>query len=91
VANFGLSTGGRNKIIHALESKGLSKNCIRIGLKEIEEDDYLKTLDKLVTERASELVEENTFIARDRISKSLIQKGYEPELVWKALKKLLPD
>jgi SOS response regulatory protein OraA/RecX len=36
-------------------------------------------------------VEENLFIARDRISKSLIQKGYEPELVWKALKKLLPD
>jgi regulatory protein len=88
---FRIRHWGRYKIIHALESKGLSKNCIRIGLKEIEEDDYLKTLDKLVTEKASELVEENTFIARDRISKSLIQKGYEPELVWKALKKLLPD
>jgi regulatory protein len=88
---FRIKHWGRIKITHALESKGLSKNCIRIGLKEIEEDDYLQTLEKLVTERASGLEGESTFIARDKISKTLIQKGYEPELVWKVLKKLLPD
>lgn len=88
---FRIKHWGRIKIIHALESKGLSKTCIRIGLKEIEEDDYLQTLEKLITEKASTFRGENSFIARDRISKSIIQKGYEPELVWKSLKKLLPD
>ena len=88
---FRIKHWGRIKITHALESKGLSQKCIRIGLKEIEEDDYLQTLEKLVTERASEHDDETTFIARDKISKALIQKGYEPELVWKTLKKLLPD
>lgn len=88
---FRIKHWGRIKIIHALESKGLSKNCIRIGLKEIEEGDYQQTLEKLITEKTSELEDENAFIARDKISKSLIQKGYEPELVWKTLKKLLPD
>lgn len=88
---FRIKQWGRIKITHALESKGLSKNCIRIGLKEIEEEDYSKTLEKLITEKASQLQEETTFIERDRISKALIQKGYEPELVWKALKRLLPD
>lgn len=88
---FRIKQWGRIKIIHALESKGLSKNCIRIGLKEIDEDDYLKTLDKLVAQKIAAVESENAFVARDKISKSLIQKGYELELVWKALKRLLPD
>lgn len=83
---FRIKKWGRVKIIHALESKGLSKNCIRLGLKEIDEDDYRQTLKKLITEKLSVNTEENSFAARDKISKSLIQKGYEPELVWKFLK-----
>lgn len=90
-SKFRIKHWGRIKITHALESKGLSKNCIRIGLKEIEEDDYLQTLEKLVTDKTAELDGENTFLTRDKISKFMIQKGYEPDLVWKALKKLLPD
>lgn len=88
---FRIKHWGRIKITHALESKGLSKNCIRIGLKEIEEEDYQKTLERLVTEKAVMFQDENTFIVRDKISKALIQKGYEPELVWKTLRELLPD
>lgn len=83
---FRIKQWGRIKIIHALERKGLSKNCIRIGLKEIEEADYIQTLKKLITERLSERTGENSFTVRDKVSKSLIQKGYEPELVWKILK-----
>lgn len=87
---FRIKQWGRIKIIHALESKGLSKKCIRIGLAEIEADDYERTLEKLVSEKVSEVRGENAFIIRDKISKSLIQKGYEPDLVWQTLKKLLP-
>lgn len=88
---FRIKQWGRIKITHALESKGLSKNCIRLGLKEIDEDDYQQTLEKLADEKLSALSEKNSFIARDKVSKALIQKGYEPERVWKVLKKLLPD
>ena len=87
---FRIKQWGRIKIIHALESKGLSKKCIQIGLKEIEEDDYQQTLEKLISEKLSDLEADNAFVVRDKISKSLIQKGYEPELVWKTLKVLLP-
>jgi hypothetical protein len=61
-----------------LKARDFRRNCIRIGLKEIEEDDYvLKTLDKLdlLKKWLQNIVEENTFIARDKVSKSLIQKG----------------
>lgn len=87
---FRIKHWGRIKIVHALESKGISKNCIRIGLKEIDETDYLHTLKKLVTEKLSNAGGENTFAVRDKVSKAIIQKGYEPDLVWKALKELLP-
>lgn len=88
---FRIKQWGRLKIVHALESKGLSKTCIRLGLQEIDEADYRHTLEKLITNKLSEVDEANRFVARDKASKSAIQKGYEPELVWKILKTLLPD
>lgn len=88
---FRIKHWGRIKIVHALESKGLSRNCIRIGLKEIDEDDYVLTLKRLISEKVAEHSGENLFIARDKVSKTLIQKGYEPELVWKILKTNLPE
>jgi regulatory protein len=51
---FRIKHWGRIKIVHALESKGLSRNCIRIGLKEIDEDDYVLTLKRLISEKVAE-------------------------------------
>src|SRR5436190_3987476 len=45
---FRMKKWGRLKIINELESKGISKNCIRSGLHEIAEDDYLQTLRSLL-------------------------------------------
>lgn len=87
---FRVKKWGRIKIVHALENKGLTKNCIRIGLKEIDEDDYLNTLEELLKLKISNLSEDNAFIARDKVSKYAIQKGYEPDLVWSTLKSIAP-
>lgn len=87
---FRIKKWGRLRIRMALESKGLTKNCIRIGLAEIEEVDYLKTLDALLNARIAKLGEANILITRNKASKYAIQQGYEPDLVWDALKKLLP-
>lgn len=87
---FRIKKWGRIKIVHALESKGLTKNCIRIGLKEIEEVDYHQALEGLLKSKISNLDESNKFVLRDRASKYAIIKGYEPELVWKALKDIIP-
>jgi regulatory protein len=86
---FRLKKWGRIKITQALEAKGISKNCIRIGLKEIEQDDYEETLKSLLLSKNETLNEENVFVLRDKLSKFAIQKGYEPELVWKTLKEIL--
>jgi regulatory protein len=88
---FRMKKWGRIKITNALEAHGLSKNCIRIGLKEIGDDDYAKTLNSILEKKSVEVEAENIFVKRDKLSKYAIQKGYEPELVWKNLKELLPD
>jgi regulatory protein len=88
---FRMKHWGRIKIKYALEAQHLSANCIRIGLKEISDEDYLITLTQLLTKKADVVEEENLYVKRDRLSKYATQKGYEPELVWKVLKEILPD
>ncbi|MGC1242859.1 MAG: regulatory protein RecX [Chryseosolibacter sp.] len=85
---FRIKKWGRIRITHALEAKGVSKNCIRIGLREIEDAPYRETLRELLQEKSRTLEEENVFVLRDRLSMYVIQKGYEPELVWKEIMEL---
>lgn len=86
---FRIKKWGRIKISHALESKGVSKNCVRIGLKEIDEVDYIATLRELLKEKSCrEQTDSNIYVHRDRLSRYAIQKGYEPELVWKEIREL---
>lgn len=83
---FRMQKWGRIKIVHELEAKGLTKNCIKAGLREIAEDDYLKTLQELLDKKAAQLHEEDPFVKRDQIARYAIQKGFEPDLVWQLLK-----
>lgn len=86
---FRIKKWGRIKISHALESKGVSKNCVRIGLKEIDEVDYIATLRELLKEKSCrEQTDSKIYVHRDRLSRYAIQKGYEPELVWKEIREL---
>jgi len=86
---FRLKSWGRMKIVQALEAKGLTKNCINSGLKEIDEVDYLKTIDLLVSKKLSQVDEDNPFIKREKLANYVIQKGFEPELVWKAVREIV--
>ena len=86
---FRLKKWGRLKIIQALEAQGLSKNCIRSGLGEIDSSDYEESLRKILEKKVAEVEVENIYSQRDKLSKFCIMKGYEPELVWKLLKEIL--
>ena len=87
---FRMKKWGRLKIVNELEGHGLTANCIRSGLKEIDDDDYRATLKELLQKKSAHLSEENEFVRRDKVSKYAIQKGFEPDLVWLLLKELLP-
>ncbi|MBX2961339.1 MAG: RecX family transcriptional regulator [Cyclobacteriaceae bacterium] len=88
---FRMKSWGRLKITRALEAKGVSKNCIRLGLSEISDEGYSEALIRILEKKNDQALEENLFVRRDRLARYAIQKGYEPDLVWGALKQLLPD
>lgn len=88
---FRLKQWGRIKIINELEQRNLSKHCIQAGLHEIEEEEYKQALRNLLHKKASQISAPNIYILRDKLSKYVIQKGFEPDLVWKELKSILPD
>lgn len=83
---FRIKGWGRLKIIHELEAKGLTRNCIQLGLKEIDQADYEKALENLLTKKSSAVREEDDYVRRDKIARYAIQRGFEPELVWSQIK-----
>jgi regulatory protein len=85
---FRIKGWGRIKIIHGLEAKGLTRNCISLGLKEIDENDYVETLQSLLKKKAAVVEADDAFVRRDKIAKYAIQKGFEPELVWRWIKEI---
>lgn len=87
---FRVKNWGRLKITQALQQKDISAYCIKQGLKEIDEEEYLDTISKLARKKAAELQLRfsNTYQLKDKVSRFLISRGFEPELVWEILKTL---
>lgn len=85
---FRMNEWGRIKIRHALQQKQVSEYCIKKGLKEIDDEDYLKTLQKL-TEVKWELVKEkNVHVKKRKLQAYLLQKGFEAGLISEVIKHL---
>ena len=87
---FRVKNWGRLKITQALQQKDISAYCIKQGLKEIDEEEYLNTISKLARKKATELQQRfsNTYQLKDKASRFLISRGFEPDLVWEILKTL---
>jgi regulatory protein len=82
---------GRLRIKQELEQRNLTAYCIKAGLNEIAEHDYEKTIRTLVLKKGAATEAENIFVLRDKISRFVIQKGFEPDLVWPVLRQHFPD
>lgn len=88
---FRVKRWGRNKIRQYLEIKKVSAYSIEKALQEIDPNDYLKALDFLIEKAVRATKAPNIFELRHKIARSLIAKGYEPELVWERLKFFIKD
>jgi len=86
---FRMKQWGRVKIKYELKQKQVSEYCIKKGLKEIDEGNYLATLKKLATEKWESLAsEKNIFTKLRKTQDYLLQKGYEPDLIKERLQAL---
>lgn len=80
---FSIKKWGRRKIVNALKMNGISEYNIKIALREIDENDYLNTLEALADKKEATLKDSNKFSRLKKLQTYLIGRGFEPELVYK--------
>jgi regulatory protein len=85
---FRMKDWGRKKIYYALKEKKVSEYSIKQAMKEIDKVEYEKNLNELVAEKYESLKDEQYLVRRKKTIDYLVQKGYEYELVSKAINSL---
>ena len=76
---------GRVKIKYELKQRMVSEYSIKKALKQIDEKDYIKTLNKLAEKRYASLKDEQWIVRKKKTIDYLLQKGFESEQVNKIL------
>jgi regulatory protein len=85
---FRIKKWGRIKIKIELKKKKISDYCIRKGLSEIEEADYLKTLKEIITKKLKATPKGKTQIRHYKAAQYAISRGFEGDLVWDIIKEI---
>lgn len=83
---FRIKQWGRVRIQYALKQKKVSDYSIRKAMKSIDEDDYLRTLEKQAKLKWNSLKGEKTISKQAKITQYLMQKGFELPLIQQAIK-----
>lgn len=79
---------GRLKIRQELKMRGVSEYCLKAGMSEIEDEDYLQTLTDLLEKKAKEIKESNPLKRKQKLLSYALSKGFESDLVFDLMKKL---
>lgn len=75
---------GKNKIRMALHLKKIDRDIIRQALDALDETEYLQVLQTIMDHY--KVKETNLALRKMKIARYAIQKGFEPELVWRVVK-----
>ena len=86
---FRVKKWGRKRISLGLKQHNLSAYCLKKGFEEIDQADYLATLESLILKKSESLTEQDLFKKRTKVASFVIYKGYESELVWEFIKDLV--
>ncbi|HNZ42113.1 MAG TPA: regulatory protein RecX [Bacteroidales bacterium] len=85
-SKFRLKKWGKNKLAAELRIKKIPEDLIVRHLQHIDDAEYHSALMMLAEKKSKELTEKDTFKKNQKIARFLISKGYEPGLVFSALK-----
>jgi regulatory protein len=90
---FRIKNWGGLKIKQELKRKGLTDYNIRSAMEGIDQDDYEKELHQLIQKKydAVSRTDPDPWKQKQKVARYAISKGFEPELVWKAIEAILPS
>lgn len=86
---FSIKNWGKQRILNELKFRNISTYNINTALKEINETEYLNTLEKLAEKKLHLIKEPNNFKKTSKLANYLISKGFESNLVFKTVKAIV--
>jgi regulatory protein len=84
---FRIKKWGRVKIKIELKRRKISDYCIKKGLQEIDEDEYLKVLEDVILKKLKETKGKEQ-VRNYKAAQYAMSRGFEGDLVWEMIKKL---
>ena len=86
---FRIKKWGKNRIIRELKYRNVSKYSIDSALKEIDLDDYYKTLHELAEKRIAQVKEINLYKKKKKVVDYLLYRGWESHLIYEKINELI--
>ena len=83
---FRIKKWGRVKIKIELKKRKISDYCIKKGMQEIDEDDYLKILKGVIAKKSKEIKGGKEQVRNYKIAQYVLSRGFESDLIWDILK-----
>ncbi|WP_456376950.1 regulatory protein RecX [Lutibacter sp.] len=85
---FSIKKWGKIKIVNALKFKNISPYNIKSALQEINDEEYVNTLQKIAEKKLALLKEPNVYKKKNKLITFLMSKGFETNLVYKVTNNL---
>lgn len=78
---FRIKKWGRNKIKQHLKQHDISDYCLRKAMEEIDEKEYLSTLQEIIGKKKIDYADTNKYKQNQKVIKYCISRGFEMNLV----------
>ena len=82
---FRIKKWGKVKIKQELKARQISDYSIKKGLQQINDTDYINTLQKIVAQKEKSITEKNHLKKKQKLIRYAISKGYEQDLIFEVL------
>lgn len=88
---FRIKQWGRYKIRMALQEHRVSEYCIKKALESIDENEYIQTIDKLISKKIEGQAKSPGRRETDAVARFLLSRGFEHQLIKDRISKLGTD
>jgi len=85
---FRIKRWGKQRIVRELKFKDISAYNIKTALKEIDEDEYISTLEKVAKMKNESIKESNSYKKKQKLYQYLYSRGFEANLIQEVIKEL---
>lgn len=86
---FRIKKWGKQRIVRELKFKEISAYNIKTALKEINEQEYIKTIYTITENRNAVIKEPNIYKRKRKLIDFLMRKGFESELIYKVVEEVV--